>query len=112
MADLIEQQRALFGELEAARATFESSGKGSLLVTKDFAFNQSFRDGRAVDSNKRFALARAQVVDGARHHLFPCPALARDQDGCGTRRDHFYESKDLLHGARGTDHAAEFAGVA
>ena len=43
LADLVEQERAAVGQLEAAGAALEGAGERALLVAEDFAFDQAFR---------------------------------------------------------------------
>ncbi len=77
-ADLVEKQRAAFGEFKAADATLESSGESSLFVTKDFAFDQRFRNRRAVDGHECTRFSRAVFVNGACDQFLAGTAFSGD----------------------------------
>ena len=47
-AQLIQQQRPARGQFEASGAPFYGSGEGAFLVAKNLAFDQRFRNGRAI----------------------------------------------------------------
>ena len=52
------------------------AGKAAFFVTEKFAFHQVFRNGTAVDGNKRFVGAVGQLVNRARRLLFTRTGLA------------------------------------
>ena len=52
VADLVEEQRAAFGLLEAAGAARVGAGEGALLVAEQFGFDQVARDRRHVDGDE------------------------------------------------------------
>ncbi len=99
LADLIQQERAFLGQLKAPGATLHGAGKCALLMPEDFAFDQRFRNGRAVDGYKWLVFTRAQIVNRARHHFFAGTALSRNQYGGRAGRHHLNQVKNLLHGA-------------
>ena len=112
-ADLVEQQRAAGGQLEAAGAALDGAGEGAFFVAEDFAFDERFRDGGAVDGDEGPRLARAEVVKGAGDQLLAGAAFAGDEDGDVGGGDLFDQAEDLAHGlARAADHGAEDAGLA
>ena len=111
-ADFVQQQRAALGQFEAADAALQRAGECALLVAEDFAFDQRFRNGGAVDGDERLALARAELVDGARHQLLAGAAFAGDQHRGGAGRHHLDQVEDLLHFARRAHHRAQDALVA
>ena len=103
LANFVEQQRASFGEFETSGATFERAGECTFLMAEDFAFNQSLRDSRTIDGNKRLIAARTQIMNGAGDKFLASPTGARDQDRRGTGRDLLDQVKNLLHRRRRTD---------
>src|SRR6187551_704458 len=52
-ADLVEEERSTFGHLEQADFVGVGAGERALLVAKELAFDQLFRDRRAVDLDER-----------------------------------------------------------
>ena len=70
VADLVEEQRAALGDLEAALARGDGAGERALLVSEQFALEQLGGDGAAVDGDEGTLAARARGVDGARGDLF------------------------------------------
>ncbi len=56
LADLVEEDRAVVGELEAADALRGRSGEGALLVPHELALEQGARDGGAVDLDEAAVL--------------------------------------------------------
>ena len=65
VADFIEEQRAAFGDFEAALAGGHGTGEGALLVAEQFGFQQFGRNGAAVDGNEGPLAAWTQIMDGA-----------------------------------------------
>jgi len=66
LADFVEQQGALFCELEAAGTTFDGAGERAFLVAENFALDQRLRNSGAVDGDEGLAGAGAQLMQGAR----------------------------------------------
>ena len=66
VADLVEEQRAALGLLEAAGAARVGAGEGALLVAEQLGFDQVARDRRHVDGDERAVAALAVVVQRAR----------------------------------------------
>ena len=62
LADFIQQNRAAVGQLEPPFPFVQRPGEGSLFVSKELAFNQVIRDGRAVDLDERSGGSRAFLV--------------------------------------------------
>ena len=85
-ADLVEEQRAAIGQLEAADAALERAGECALDVSEQLAFDQPGGDRAAVDFHERMLVTRAAAVDGARDQFLAGAGLAEDQDrGVGRR---------------------------
>src|SRR6185295_14845098 len=49
LADLVEEEGALVGDLELARAAHDRAGERALHVPEELALDQVLRDGAAVD---------------------------------------------------------------
>jgi hypothetical protein len=58
LSDLVEQKAAPIRQLEAALAAAIRARKGPAFVAEQFAFDQAFRDRRAIDCHVRTVLAR------------------------------------------------------
>src|SRR5262245_44767089 len=86
-ADLVEEQRAAVGELEAAELLGVRAGEGALLVAEQLRLDQRLGDRRHVDGHERLPAALAPRVDRPRYQLLAGAALARDQDGRRRRGD-------------------------
>ena len=74
---LVEEDRALVGELELADLLLGGAGERALLVAEELALDQLLGDGRAVHLDEGLVLAQAVAVDGAGHQLLAHAALAR-----------------------------------
>ena len=111
LADLVEQQRALLGELEATGATLDGAGEGALLVAEYFTFDQRFRDGGAVDRDEGLHSAGTEVVQRAGDKFLPGAALAGDQNRDIRGRDALDQLEDRLHLRRGADQRPENPGI-
>jgi hypothetical protein len=90
---------------EAADTLGAGPGEGTFFVTEEFAFEQIFRNSRAIDGEEGTVVPGAVLVDGPGDKFLPRAAFARDHDGGIAVRnapDHF---EDLLHGRGLTDDA-------
>src|SRR5262249_728524 len=87
VADFVEKQRALMRQLETADFLRDGSGKGSLLVTEQFAFQQPGGDGRAVKLDEGPISPRTQIVQGASNQFLAGARLSLDEHGRAGRRD-------------------------
>ena len=109
VADLVQQQGAAFGHLEAALARAQRTGERALFMAEQLAFQQVGRDGAAVDGHERSVAARRLVVDGARHHFLAGAGFAQHQHGgveAGDLLDHAAQAGDcgaVAGGAAGRD---------
>ena len=98
LADLVEEERAARGRLEASDAPLDGVGEGAALVTEELALDQALGNSRAVDRNEGTAAPRSVLVDGAGRQLLAGAALAADQHR-GARLRHAPDGvEDLLHG--------------
>ncbi|MDT4824412.1 hypothetical protein FQZ97_576590 [compost metagenome] len=107
VADLVEEQGAAVGQLEAPCPAGDGTGEGTLLVAEEFALQQLRRDGAAVDRYERRFAALGMVMQVARHHFLAGAGLAEDQHagvGVGHLLHHL---PHLLDGTAGAHQAAE-----
>ena len=56
LADLVEEERAAVGQLEAADASVDGAGERALLVAEQLALDESGGQGGAVDLDQRLAV--------------------------------------------------------
>jgi len=82
IADLIEEERAAGGDLEATALETIGAGERSSLMSEELGLRQRFGQCGAVDRHERPVGTSAGVVDGASDQLLPGPAFAREQDRC------------------------------
>lgn len=78
-ADLIEEQRAAAGAFEDAVAAGNGAGEGAAFVTEELAFDESGREGGAVDREERPAGAAAVDVDAAGDGLLGDSAFTKEE---------------------------------
>jgi hypothetical protein len=98
IADLVEEERPLVGQLEAADFLRDGAGEGAFLVAEQLALDQPCGDGRAVELDEGPVAAGAQLVEGAGDELLAGAGLAADEHGGVGGGDGF----DLLqHPAQG-----------
>src|SRR5262249_23092301 len=98
LRDLVQEQRALVGELEATDPPRERPGEGAALVPEQLALDQGGRQRRAVQLHERPRLAQTELVNGAREELLAGTRLALNQHG-RVRRSHQLHA--LQRGAEG-----------
>src|SRR5208282_6235994 len=70
LPDFIQKNRAAFGDLELSFLLRDCAGESSAFVPEQFALQQGFGDGRAVDRDKRLVGPAAVQVDSPRYQLF------------------------------------------
>ena len=100
VADLVEEQRAALGLLEASAALGSSAGEGAALVAEEFGFEQVLRDRRGVDGDEGTGGARTVAVQRARDEFLAGARLAGDQHGRVRLREAADRAKQLLHRRR------------
>src|SRR5438105_15719287 len=86
------------GDFQPALLLPCGSCKSASFVSKEFAFQQTFRDRCTVDGNKRPTRTRTVAMNCPRHQLFSSPALATNQYGGISRRYAGQKSVHFLHG--------------
>ena len=103
VADLVEEQRAALGLLEAAGGAGVGAGEGAALMAEQFGLNEVARDRRHVDGDERAVAPLAVVVQRARHQFLAGAGLAGDHHrevGLHQPRQH---AVDFLHRRRAAD---------
>src|SRR5262249_51609183 len=108
VADLIEEERPLVSQLEAADLLRDGAGEGALFVAEQLALQQAGGDGSAVELDEGAVLAGAQLMEGAGDELLAGAGLATDQHG-GIRRGDGFDR--LQHPAQGGVRADDLAEV-
>ena len=81
VADLVEEQRPLVGQLEAADLLADGAGEGALLVAEQLALQQPGGDGRAVELDEGAVPPRAQLVQGAGDEFLARARFAPNEHG-------------------------------
>ena len=81
LADFVEEERAVVGEIHLADFAGAGSGEGAALVAEEFVFDQAFGDGGAVQCDEGLLAARREMVDGAREEFLAGAAFAEEQNG-------------------------------
>jgi hypothetical protein len=75
VADLVEKQRPLVRELEAAEAVGARVREGAFDVAEELAFRDAFRQSAGVHRHQRpIPPGRLRVQPRCRHFFFPCRA--------------------------------------
>ena len=97
VADFVEKQRALVGQLEFSGLAPGRAGKRALLVSEQFAFEQIFRNRRAVDFDEGAGGALRMLVNGAGDQIFSDAAFAAEQHGGVGRRHALDQREHGLH---------------
>ncbi len=100
VADLVEEQRAAFGLLEAAAAHRLRARERAALVAEELGLEQVLRDRRRVDRDERHRRARAVPVKRACDQLLAGARLARDHHRRVRLRQAADRAKHFLHRGR------------
>ena len=98
VANFIQEQGATVGLLEAATAHGLRTREGTAFVTKQFALQQIFGNGRGVDGDKRTTGALRMFVQCTRHQLFARTGFAGDHHGHIALAQAANGAKHVLHG--------------
>ena len=96
LADLVEKDRALVGELELAGLVAVGAGEAALDVTEQLRLQQRLGHARAVDGHKRLADPWAPRVNGSRDQFLAAPLSPVIRTLASELRD----ALDLLDAAR------------
>src|SRR5262249_24795471 len=90
VADFVQEERSLVGQLETTSLRADGAGEGALLVTEQLTLQQTGGDGRAVELDERASLPRAQFVQGPRDQFLARARFAANEHrgaGAGNRLD-------------------------
>ena len=79
LADFVEEDGAVVGQLEPANLRAVGAGVGALLAAEQLALDQVGGEGGAVDGDERAVAARAAAMDGARQEFLARAGLAEEQ---------------------------------
>jgi hypothetical protein len=105
VADLVEEERARAGGLDAAGAPPGGAGEGAALVAEQLGLDQRRRQRGEVDRDERRRRARRVVVDRARHQLLAGAGLAGDEHRRVRSRGAADQLPDRQHRRRRADQA-------
>src|SRR5690606_7464329 len=97
LRDLVEEERAAVGELEAAGLLVNGASEGALLVTEELVLEDLAGEGAAVDRDEGALLAGRLLVDRAGDELLAGPALPHDQHAGTGGGDGLDDGVDLPH---------------
>ncbi|MCY1350908.1 hypothetical protein D9M69_371540 [compost metagenome] len=103
VADLVEEQGAAVGLLEASAALRGGTGEGALLVAEQFGFHQVLGNRRHVQRDERLGRARAVAVQGVGDQFLAGAGFAVDQHGDVGMAEASDGAEHLLHGRRLAD---------
>ena len=104
VANLVEEQRAAIGLLDLALGGLDCAGERPLLVSEQFAFEQVFRDRRAIDRDEFAIGAVAGIVEASRQQFLARPARAEQHDRDVGVRHALDRPRHADHFGRGGDH--------
>jgi hypothetical protein len=79
LADLVEEERALVGRLEAAHLSLGRAGERALLVAEQLRLDERLGQRGAVDRDECLPPPATGAVHRARHHLLAAARLAGEQ---------------------------------
>ena len=98
IANLVEENGAAIGELEASDAVEPGIGEGAFHMSEEFTLKQCFGHGAGVDGDHQARRTSRDRMQGPRHNLFSRAVLARDQDIRVGRSNAGYGLEHGLHG--------------
>ena len=111
VADLVEEDRPLVGELEEPLLRVDRAGEGALHVAEEVRLEEVRRQVAGVDGDERLVGSRRVLMERPRHELLAGAALAVDQNRGAARRRLHDQVEDLLHPRAAADDLAEPVGV-
>ena len=97
IADFVQKNRPFVALFKLADALGGGAGERSLFVTEQLAFEQIFRNRRAVDGQERPLAEAAVMVNRARDQLLAGAAFAGDEGGGVGGRELADELEYILH---------------
>ena len=81
LADLVEKDRSVVGELEFSRFRLQSSAECASLEAEHLRFEQVSGEGGAVDLDERFVAPGRKCAERSCDELFASPTLSANQNG-------------------------------
>src|SRR5438034_1751511 len=97
LGTLVKEESACLRLFKPADSTRQGAGKGSLLVPEKLRFQQTVRNGSAVDLDERPLGTGTVLMDRICHQLFSRTRFAGDQDGGIGRGDPPNQLVHVLH---------------
>src|SRR6202000_98865 len=73
--------RSPIGKFKPSNALCYGAGESTLLMSKEFTFQQAGGNGRAIEFHEGIAMARAEIVDGPCNQFFAGACFTADQHG-------------------------------
>ena len=98
VADLVEEQRALVGELEHALAVAVGPRERTANVAEELVLEEALRLAGGVEGHVAAVGPAAGLVDGGGHQFLAGAALAADEDGDAARGHLPNQGHHLAHG--------------
>ncbi len=95
--DFVEEDGAAVSGFEATGAIFDSAGEGAFGVSEEFAFEEAFGEGAAVDADEGAGGAGAEFVECASDEFFAGASFAREEYGSGGWGDLAGHAVDFEH---------------
>ncbi len=97
VADLIQEQSAVFGLFEATSPQSLCPREGAAVVTEELRFQKVFRHCGGIYCDERLVCRRTMAVQCSRHKFLACSRLAGDQDRGARLRQAADCAEHLLH---------------
>src|SRR5579864_7734916 len=95
IAYFVQEQGSLIGHFETPDLQRDGTGKGTFLMTEQFAFQKIQRNGRAIQLAKGAPATLTGLVNGMRDEFFSCAGFPLDEDSriCGSNLLHLIENR-------------------
>ena len=103
VSDLVEEQRAAIGLLEAAETPGLRTGEGTAFVTEELGFEELARDRGGIERDERLGRPRAVTMQGPRNQLLSGARLAGDEHREVRSGQPSDRTEHLLHRGRRPD---------
>jgi hypothetical protein len=104
VADLVEEQGAAVGLLEAAPPLRRRTGEGAALVTEQLGFQQVLRNRSGIQRDERPGCTRAVAVQRTRDQFLAAAGFAGDKHGGVRLAEPADGAEHLLHRRRLAEH--------
>ena len=100
-ADFVEEESAFLGEFEKAGLRGIGAAEGAFFVSEEFAFDEVFGEGGAVDIDPGTSVAWRRLVNRARNEFLAGASLAGNQNSFGVARDAVDQCHEFVHDRAG-----------